>query len=72
MAYKFGEQTIWDLRNINIECQCGRRSNYVIFQDPQDPDKKEMALYCDACGYKGDIAPLVHFIPFPDAPWRRV
>ena len=53
----------------NIECECGKRSQWVIY--PLE-DRDLISLYCDFCGYRGKPQILKRYTPNPNAPWRTI
>jgi hypothetical protein len=53
----------------NIECECGKRSQWVIY--PLE-NRDLIALYCDFCGHREKPQILKRYIPNPNAPWRTI
>lgn len=54
MAYIIEGKKVWNLDN--IECECGKRAEYVI---TEVKGERVVKLFCDWCGYSGQWAPLI-------------
>lgn len=65
MAYIIEGKKVWNLNN--IECQCGKRAEYVI---TEVKGAKVVKLFCDWCGYNGAWEPLVDAPINPNVAWR--